>query len=206
MKRFFHLFFLNTKNLGVLLLVPLIIIFVLLPLMIYHTERSYGINDDALSIILKYIHSILPFSCAAAMLFSLRGLFEEKGNELVRLYSGKSGVFKAVNYLLFHFLISVPLFLWLFSHYDGLFQELIMLLSVSLFLGAAACCLLAVTHSATFPLVGLILYFAYIFINAEGKLSYMRLNTDKGMLILILSGVTLLCVSAITDNLFPRYN
>jgi len=143
------------------------------------------------------------------MLFSLRAQFEESGNELLRLYSGRARVLYSLVYFLFHSLLCVYLFIWLSGHYDNILIEYSKLLLESIFLSSVAVFLLVVLHSVLFPVLGLVVYSAYVFISSTGTYSFVQkeLTADipERLWIFAAVGAVLMCAAVIADNRLPRY-
>lgn len=158
MKLFIQRLYLHLKNMGGLVWVPVAVLDLLYPTLIYLSYRSIGLDEYLMMSIQNISYTYLPFFSVWYVIFALHEYIESDGNEL--LYVCKQKIrFADVAVLFVLYMINVTLYFVFFSFiFEGIWLAWLMLLCVCFMYFGMAYLLLYASGSVTMSIMVLLIY------------------------------------------------
>ncbi len=158
----FRLTYLNFKKLSLIYFVPVIILFLYIPLMAFANISMYGFNHTAFYQIFMLLQTSIPFTSCLWVLFVLADYTESNIRELYYTYK-KSVLIDFVIIFLWYVMHVVYLFIGMSVFTWNYMPELPVILMQCTVFASAAYFLLFLTKTMFIPFILILLYQIFIF-------------------------------------------
>jgi len=197
LKRYVKTTYLSFKNLKLYYIVPLLFMYMIVPLINYTEIKIYGFGDNLYENILETAQKFLPLFAAWWVIFILREYVEDEGNEVLYVYEnmGKTKVFDVLLIFFIYSLHIVPLFLMYTFFLDNMPMEMIKIIIQSFFFSSLAYCLMYLFRSSAITFMIVMIYnFLVTFYNERAFIENISIfDSTKMSLDLLLQKYVLIC-------------
>ena len=187
------------KSIGIGAVIPIAVIYVIIPFLNYCSYAKYGISDSLYNNIISYTQLFIPFFSALWSVLALREFIEGEGNEVLYINTRKIYLI-FIDYLAAFFILLIPLYAVYYSLFENMKLEFIKIMIECILFNSIIYAMMFLLNSVAIALSISIIYTIYSFFHCflgEGiNIAYINLS-NANYTILLDTYVPMLIISVV---------